>query len=288
MKNYRMLLQYEGTRYLGWQRQESTARTIQGRLEAVLGEMTGSAVQVQGAGRTDAGVHALGQTAHFHAETDKTPDEIRDYLNRYLPEDIAVLSLEEAPERFHSRLCAVGKTYCYRVLNSAVPHIFDRRYVWQVPQPLEIGAMRQAAAYLIGSHDFQSFTSARRGKKSTVRRIDDIRIERAGDEIRLTYDGDGFLYHMVRIMTGTLVEVGLGQRAPRQMPEILEAKSREKAGTLAPGKGLTLVEVRYAQSGKNRKKEWNSDEQGSQKEAALDAGRVYSDHPAPDHTEISL
>lgn len=251
MKNYKMIIQYEGTRYQGWQKQESTANTIQGKLEAILTKLTGVPVEVDGSGRTDAGVHALGQTANFRVdekivwEKKLFPEEIMKYINCYLPEDIAVISVEEVSERFHSRLNAKEKTYCYRVLNSNVPHIFDRRYVYEMAEELDVQAMREAAAVLIGEHDFKSFTSNKRGKKSTVRRVDEILIEECGDELRFTYRGNGFLYHMVRILTGTLLEVGLGKRKASDMQDILHAKNREKAGFLVPGKGLTLVEVRY-------------------------------------------
>jgi len=254
MRNFKVILQYEGTRYQGWQKQESTDNTIQGKLEALLSKMSGSKVEIQGSGRTDAGVHAVGQVANFHVDTDKTPDEIMDYMNLYLPEDIAVIDIKEVQERFHSRLNAKGKTYCYRVLNTEIPHVFDRRYVHVISQPLDVEAMKQAAAYLEGTHDFRAFTSNKRSKKSTVRTINRITIERVGsllftqenrDEIRFTYSGNGFLYHMVRILTGTLLEVGLHQRRPEEMAEILKSGLRENAGELVPAKGLTLMEVRY-------------------------------------------
>ena len=248
MRNFRILLQYEGTRYRGWQRQESTGDTIQCRLEALLFKMTGTITQVHGSGRTDAGVHALGQTANFHAETAMSCKEIRDYMNRYLPDDIGVISVEEVPARFHSRLNAVGKMYRYRVLNTEIPHIFDRRYVYIFPEPLALEAMRGAIPYLTGTHDFKAFTSAKKGKKSTVRTIERIDLERTGDEIQFTYTGDGFLYHMVRILTGTLLEVGTGKREPEDMKTILESGLREKAGPLVPAKGLTLVKVWYSLS----------------------------------------
>ena len=255
MRNFRMILQYEGTRYQGWQRQESTDNTIQGKLEAVLSKMTGQKIEIQGAGRTDAGVHAFGQVANFHADTGMTEVEIQDYLNRYLPEDIAVISLKEVAERFHSRLNATGKTYCYRVINSDVPHVFDRRYVHVIEQKLDVEAMQKAARYLIGTHDFKAFTSNKRGKKSTVRTMESIQIERVtsfsmgmsrkADEIRFLYSGNGFLYHMVRIITGTLLEVGMHKRKPEEIAEILASEARECAGELAPAKGLALMEVRY-------------------------------------------
>lgn len=255
MRNFKMILQYEGTRYQGWQRQENTENTIQGKLEMLLTKMVGEQVEVQGSGRTDAGVHALGQVANFHADTEKSPEEILEYMNFYLPEDIGVIELKEMPERFHSRLNAKGKTYCYRLINSSLPHVFDRRYAETETEELDIEAMQRAAGYLIGTHDFKAFTSNKRSKKSTVRTVYRITIERVAsssllvneraDEIRFTYSGNGFLYHMVRILTGTLVEVGKHKRKPEEMEEILKSGSRENAGVLMPAKGLTLMEVRY-------------------------------------------
>lgn len=255
MGNFKMTLQYEGSRYQGWQKQENTENTIQGKLETLLSKMTGQRIEVQGSGRTDAGVHAIGQVANFHADTEMTPEEIMDYMNRYLPEDIAVISLTRASERFHSRLNAKGKTYCYRVIGSQLPHIFDRRFAHVVSEEIDLQAMQRAAEYFLGTHDFRAFTSNKRSKKSTVRTLDEIRIGKAcsismsqqdiEDEIRFFYSGSGFLYHMVRIMTGTLLEVGTHKRKPEEMAGILSSGSRENAGELAPAKGLTLMEVRY-------------------------------------------
>jgi len=245
MRNFKMILQYEGTRYQGWQKQDSTDNTIQGKLETILTKMSGTAVEVQGSGRTDAGVHAFGQVANFKIDTDKTPDEIFEYINQYLPEDIAVVELIEVHERFHSRLNAKGKKYRYRVLNSSVPHVFDRRYVYQVTEELNIADMKAAAEKLCGEHDFQAFTSAKKGKKSTVRRIDNIIIEKIEDEIQFTFIGNGFLYHMVRIIMGTLLCVGKGEMDAENIPAIIKSKDRQQAGPLVPAKGLSLMEVFY-------------------------------------------
>lgn len=245
MRNFKFILQYEGTRYQGWQRQESTENTIQGKLEKLLSVMCGEAVEVQGSGRTDAGVHALAQVANAHMNTDMTEEEILTYMNKYLPEDIGVLAVEEVPERFHSRLNAKGKTYCYRIVNGKIPRVFLRKFAYAVEEPLDLEAMERAAGYFLGTHDFKSFTSAKKGKKSTVRTITDISFEKENDVIKITYQGDGFLYHMVRILTGTLLEVGLGERKPEEMPHLLAALNRENAGMLVPAKGLTLVEVKY-------------------------------------------
>lgn len=245
MRNFKFILQYEGTRYQGWQKQDTTDNTIQGKLEKLLTLMCGEKVEVQGSGRTDAGVHAYAQVANAHMNTDMTEEEILDYMNGYLPEDIAVVSVTEVQERFHSRLNAKGKTYCYQVINSKIPQVFLRKFAYVVETPLDLAAMRRAASYLEGTHDFKSFTSTKKGKKSTVRTITGILFEKEGDLIKIVYQGDGFLYHMVRILTGTLLEVGLGKRKPEDIPEILAALDREKAGMLVPAKGLTLVEVRY-------------------------------------------
>ncbi len=245
MQNYKIVVQYEGTRYQGWQRQETTGNTLQGKFEAILTKMCDKKIEVQASGRTDAGVHAYGQVANFHIDTKRTPQEIMDYLNQYLPEDVAVITIEKVPERFHSRLNAKGKTYLYRVLNSSVPHIFDRRYVYQVEQSLDIDSMQKAAEYLIGTHDFKAFTSTKKSKKSTVRTIESIHIELVRDEIQFFYKGNGFLYHMVRILTGTLLEIGMGERSVCDIPVILESGLRERAGALIPARGLTLIEVRY-------------------------------------------
>lgn len=247
MRNFKIIVQYEGTRYQGWQRQDSTGNTIQGKLEAILAKMTGiDFVQVYGSGRTDAGVHALGQVANFKIHTDMSSEAVMDYINQYLPEDIGVIAIQEMPERFHSRLNAKKKTYCYRIWNSNLPCVFSRRYVYELSEKLDVGAMKTAAAYFIGMHDFKAFTSNKKSKKSTVRTIDAIEIDSNGSEIAITYSGDGFLYHMVRILTGTLIEVGLGKRSAASVETLFaQGASREMSGALVPAKGLCLVEVQY-------------------------------------------
>lgn len=245
MGNYKIILQYEGTKYQGWQRQDSTENTIQGKLERLLTKMCGEPIEIQGSGRTDAGVHAFGQVANFHSNTQLSCEEILEYMNRYLPEDIGVIWVERVPERFHSRLNAKGKVYCYRVMTGTIPHVFDRRWVYEHPGKLDVEAMKRAAEQLLGTHDFKAFTSAKKGKKSTVRTIEEIDIAENGDEICFTYRGDGFLYHMVRILTGTLLEIGEGKRSAKDIPKVLESKNRENAGFLAPAKGLALMKVFY-------------------------------------------
>ena len=246
--NYKAVIQYEGTRYRGWQVQGNTDQTIQGKLETLLGRMAGEPVEVHGSGRTDGGVHAAGQVISFRCKVSMSPQEIRGYMNRYLPEDIALLSVEEAAPRFHARLNAVRKTYVYTIWNSEIPNVFGRRFMTRIEEPLDVERMREAAGYLCGEHDFLAFSSLnpRRFKKSTVRRLDEIRIEQKEAVIRICFTGDGFLYHMVRILTGTLVEVGLGLRSPEEMDLLLKSGSRADAGRLMPPEGLTLLSVEYS------------------------------------------
>ena len=251
MINYKIKIQYDGTRYKGWQRQKSTDQTIQGKIEGILAKQFGRTIEIDGSGRTDAGVHACGQVANFRLHEEEAgqfgadPEKLTQILNTYLPEDIAVVETRTASDRFHSRLNAVEKTYIYRIWNSEIPNVFDRRYLCQIEQPLSVEAMEAGAKMLLGTHDFAAFCGNAKMKKSTVRTIYEIRIDTFGDEIRITYRGNGFLQNMVRILTGTLVEVGLGQRSAGEIPLILESKTRSQAGTMMPACGLTLVEVKY-------------------------------------------
>ena len=243
--NYKAVIQYEGTRYRGWQIQGNTEQTIQGKLETVLSRMEGEPVEVHGSGRTDAGVHAAGQVISFRCRKNQSPKDIRGHMNRYLPEDIAVLSVEEADPIFHARLHSVRKTYVYRILNSPVRNVLKRRFQVLVEEPLCVENMRRAAKALCGMHDYRAFCSLKRFKKSTVRKIEEIRIEQDGPDIRISYTGDGFLYHMVRILTGTLVETGLGLRDADSMEALLESRDRSLAGRLMPPEGLMLMNVEY-------------------------------------------
>ena len=243
--NVKLTIQYDCTRYDGWQRQGNTDNTLQGRLEGVLSRMVGKPVEIQGAGRTDAGVHAQGQVASVHLPEGYTPQEVQNYLNRYLPEDVAVVEVVEVGERFHARLSATGKEYRYHIRMGSVPDVFARKYQYRVEEPLDLAAMERAAGYLTGKHDFRSFCGNRRFKKSTVREVFHIGVEVCGSDLTLVYRGDGFLYNMVRILTGTLLEVGLGQRTPESMVDILEARERTAAGKTAPAQGLVLQEVYY-------------------------------------------
>lgn len=244
--NIRLLLSYDGSRYRGWQRLGNSDMTIQGKLESVLSKMVSAPVEVIGSGRTDAGAHAEGQVANFHCATDMSCAQIRDYLRRYLPEDIGVISVSEADERFHSRYNAMEKTYRYRIWNSDLPCVFERKYVWQIDEPLDIPAMKSAALEFLGQHDFLGFCSNKHFKKTSVRTIKSFLVERSGPEIVFTVTGDGFLYNMVRIMVGTLVAIGSGEMASNDIHAIFESKVREHAGVTAPAKGLCLMEVKYS------------------------------------------
>lgn len=248
--NYRFDIQYDGTRYGGWQKQKDTDNTIQGKIEEVLSRMTGQEISIQGAGRTDAGVHARGQVANTWMETEKSCQEICQYMNQYLPEDIEIVQVSQVQERFHSRLNAREKVYQYRIAVGFHKNVFERKYQCPLHENLDGAAMKKAAQLLTGTHDFKSFCANKKMKKSTVRSLKSIEVEELPQEIVLTYTGDGFLYNMVRILTGTLIEVGRGKRTPEQMTEILKAKNREAAGFTAPARGLTLLEVRYDKESK--------------------------------------
>ena len=244
MRNLRLDLCYDGTRYRGWQRLPNREDTIQGKLETALSRILGEPIEVSGSGRTDAGVHARGQVANFHCESAMPPEEILQNLRRYLPEDIGIYSCKEVSPRFHARLNAREKTYCYRIWNSEAPCVFARRFVAVMPEQLDVEAMKQAAGLLLGKNDFSAFCGNNKMKKSTVRELYAIEISRRGEEIQLRFTGNGFLYNMVRIMAGTLIEVGRGQRRPEDIPDLFGGK-REQAGFLAPAQGLCLEEVVY-------------------------------------------
>lgn len=244
-QNYKFTVSYDGTRYSGWQSQGNTDATIQGKLESVLSKMTGSSVEIAGAGRTDAGVHAKEMTANAVFDSKLNPSEIRDYMNQYLPADICILEVREAGERFHSRYNATGKTYEYTCFVGPLKPVFDRNYVYVLEKRPDVKRMQKAAEYLLGEHDFKSFCGNPRFKKSTVRTIDLIKITQKGPYITFTYHGDGFLQNMVRILTGTLLEVGFGMRAPESMPGVLSSLDRKAAGFTAPAQGLCLIKVDY-------------------------------------------
>lgn len=248
MKNYKMIITYDGSRYYGWEHQPNTDLTIQGKLEAVLEQMLAVPVEVIGAGRTDAGVHAKAMVANVHMETSMSEETICQYMNRYLPEDICVREIRVAGDRFHSRYNAMGKTYCYTCYTGDKKPVFNRKYVYVLDRAPDIEKMKLAAKYLIGEHDFKSFCGNPKMKKSTVREIYDIDIAQSGSYLNMTYHGSGFLQYMIRILSGTLLEVGYGKRSPESMVDLLAAKERAQAGFTAPAKGLCLLKVDYSKA----------------------------------------
>lgn len=247
MKNYKLTISYDGTRYHGWEAKKEVD-TIEGKIENVLSKMCDAPVNINGAGRTDAGVHARGMVANAHMDTSFSEKEIQDYLNRYLPDDISIEEVREASDRFHARLNAVGKWYRYVCYDGPSKPIFERKFVTVLRQPgavVDIQKMQKAAEYLIGEHDFKSFCGNPKMKKSTVRQVNEIKITRKGGYIFFDFRGKGFLQNMVRILTGTLLEVGYGRKKPEEMMAILDALDRSKAGPTAPAQGLCLMEVKY-------------------------------------------
>ena len=244
MRNLRLDICYDGTRYRGWQRLRGKDDTIQGKLETTLSRILGETIEISGSGRTDAGVHAKGQVANFHCESAMPCGEILANLRRYLPEDIGIYSCRDVSPRFHARLNAKEKTYQYRIWNSEVPCVFDRRFVAVMTESLDLSAMGRGAEQLCGEHDFSAFCGNAKMKKSTVRFIRAIEIKRSGEEIRILVTGNGFLHNMVRILVGTLVEVGRGEREMDSIPALFGGK-RAEAGFLAPAQGLCLMEVEY-------------------------------------------
>ncbi len=255
MRNIKLILEYDGSSYAGWQRLGITGkkRSIQGILEKCLTEYLREDIKVIGSGRTDAGVHALGQVANFHCVSERPENEIMEELNILLPDDIKVHFIKEVGKEFHSRYSATAKTYEYRIDRGEVQSVFTRKYTYHVPEPLDTDIMDKAAAFLIGTHDFKAFSADRKDGKSTVRTIEEIKIygppvlkyQNPSDELRIAITGDGFLYNMVRIITGTLIEIGKGINKPEAIPEILKGKKRQQAGITVSPRGLFLVKVRY-------------------------------------------
>lgn len=244
--NYKLTISYDGKVYDGWQKQGNTHKTIQEKIETLLSRLEDRQIEIHGAGRTDAGVHAKGQVCSVNLYKKWDEEVLLEAMNEYLPQDIAVVNVEKADERFHARLSATAKTYKYRINNSGIKNVFDRNYVYTVKEKLNIEKMQQAATYLIGTHDFKAFCANKHMKKSTVRTIYNIQIENIKGEIVLTFYGNGFLYNMIRIITGTLIEVGKGGREPSAMIEILNSKNRQNAGFTAPPDGLILWNVEYS------------------------------------------
>lgn len=239
-----MTVQYDGTRYSGWQRQGNTTSTIQHKIEQCLSRLLSEEIEISGSGRTDAGVHALGQVVNFHSGTRLDCDKFIVELNESLPEDISVTDFRLASDRFRARLDAKEKTYRYTINNSYLTDVFRRKYEYQLTESLDITAMEAAATLLLGTHDFKGFSTGKT-KKSTVRTIKSILITKDGNKLYLDFTGNGFLYNMVRILTGTLVEVGLHKREPESILSVFESNDRTLAGFTAPPHGLCLMEVTY-------------------------------------------
>ncbi|MBR5021934.1 MAG: tRNA pseudouridine(38-40) synthase TruA [Oscillospiraceae bacterium] len=244
MRNLRLDICYEGTRYRGWQRLSGTENTIQTKLEQTLSRILSEPIEISASGRTDAGTHAMGQVVSFHCESTMPCEEILTKLRSYLPEDIGIYSCKNVSPRFHARLNVKTKTYTYRVWNSEQPCVFERKFVHIDPRPVDMDAMILASKDFLGQHDFSAFCANKNMKKSTVRYIESFVIDRQGNEIHFTVTGNGFLHHMVRIMVGTLLEIGRGERPVDSIPDLFGA-SRAEAGELIPACGLCLMEVTY-------------------------------------------
>ena len=262
-RNILLTIKYDGSAFHGWQRQPNK-RTVQGTLEEALSKFCGQEIKIDGTSRTDAGVHAFGQRASFKGDFGIPTDKIKLAVNNYLAGgmnqlnhvgDVEILDAVEMPADFHARFDSKGKTYRYVINNSKEPDIFRRNYCYFVPEKLDLDRMKEAAAHIVGTHDFKSFeASGSQEKETTVRTISELKIERIEesgeggahkDDIILEITGDGFLYNMVRIIVGTLVEVGLGRKEPAELKNIIEKKDRTFAGHTAPAAGLYLKEIYY-------------------------------------------
>lgn len=245
MRNIKMTIRYDGSRYKGFQRLKDNDMTIQGKIEDVLSKMTNESIEIIGSGRTDMGVHAYGQVANFKTASNLSVDKMKTYLYEYLPEDIVITSLEEVDGRFHSRYNAKSKVYLYKIYNNKFHDPFLRKYTTHIPKKLDIELMKEASEYFIGEHDFTSFASSKSKKKSNVRTIYSINITETNGLVEIYFEGNGFLYNMVRIMTGALIDVGHKKIAPEDIKTMLEEKDRTKAADTAPAKGLYLYKVSY-------------------------------------------
>ena len=245
MPRYKITVEYDGGPFVGWQRQD-TGPSIQAALEDAVFALSGERVHVQGAGRTDSGVHARGQVAHFDLLAEKRVEEVRGALTFHLkPHPIVVIAAELAPNGFHARFSATYRRYHYRILNRRTPAAMERGHVWHVPVPLGIEAMQGATSVLIGTHDFNSFRSVSCQAKSSIKTLEELSVTRCGDEIHLDVGARSFLHNQVRILAGTLQMVGRGQWSRADVEAALAARDRTRAGPTAPPDGLCLMEVRY-------------------------------------------
>ena len=245
MRNLKLLLAYDGTDFSGWQRQPDR-RTVQQDLESAIGRLTGVESRTEASGRTDAGVHALGQVVHFHTASDHPPEVFRKALNAMLARDVRVLDAVEVPQAFHATIDARSKVYRYVIDNGPVADPFRLRYSHHLYHRLDVDAMALAALALVGRHDFHSFETHWPNRTSSVRTITHVAVNRMNDSVWVDVEADGFLYNMVRSITGTLVEVGKGRWPETKVAEALAAEDRREAGPTAPPQGLFLVRVRYA------------------------------------------
>ncbi len=245
MPRYKLTIEYDGTGLVGWQRQ-ANGLSVQEALEAAITRFCGERVTVHGAGRTDAGVHALGQSAHLDLPRTVEPDVLRSALNHHLrPAAISILAAETACEDFDARLSATGRVYLYRILNRRAPPALERGRVWHVAPPLDLGAMQEGARHLVGHHDFTTFRDSLCQAKSPLKTLDVLELRSTGDEIHIEARARSFLHHQVRNMAGTLKLVGLGRWHPDDVARALAARDRRAGGPTAPAEGLYLVEIRY-------------------------------------------
>ncbi|MGP6145823.1 tRNA pseudouridine(38-40) synthase TruA [Jeotgalibaca sp. A122] len=245
MRNIKMTIEYDGTRYLGWQRLGDSDKTIQGKIENILSNMTNSEIEIVGSGRTDAGTHANGQVANFKTDSTMTLPAMQEHLNRHLPRDIVVKEMQEVPERFHARYHAVSKQYSYHVWNNEVPSAFQRHFSYHVPEKLDLDLMNQAGQKFVGRHDFLGFSSLKKSKKSTVRTIESVTLQKEGNILHFAFVGEGFLYNQVRIMMGTILEIGAGRMTLNDIDAVFTSGIRSEAGMTVPAQGLFLDEVYY-------------------------------------------
>lgn len=245
MRNIKLTIEYDGRRYLGWQRLSNSDKTIQGKIESVIFQMTDEKIEIIGSGRTDAGTHARAQVANFKTNSKMSLMEMRDYLNRYLPNDIVIKQVEEVPERFHSRYNVLGKQYSYYVWTGQVPNVFEAAHSFHYEKPLDLELISEACEKLVGQHDFIGFSSLKKTKKSTVRELSKVSVTKDGDMLHFKFEGEGFLYKMVRILVGTLLEIGDGTLPVEIVDEVFERKIRQEAGVTVPSHGLFLDEVYY-------------------------------------------
>lgn len=245
MKNVKMIIEYDGSRYNGWQRLGDTDNTVQAKLEGVISKMVNSKVEIIGSGRTDKGVHARNQVANFKTSSHMSCKDMLSYLNGYLPSDIVVKSVSFEDERFHSRYNADKKRYSYYIWNSPIPSAFNRKYSYHVPDKLNLDAVVEARNKLLGTHDFIGFSSIKKSKKSTTRTVYSIDIRQEGNMVIFDFTANGFLYNMVRIMMGSLLEIGLGQKSISHIDDVFSSSTRSIAGRTVPAQGLFLEDVFY-------------------------------------------